>query len=194
MNSNDILNDPELFLRLKNGDANAFVALYDRYWTSLFLHARKLLRDDNEAEDVVQELFSKLWLKRETLDITGSVAAYLYSSVRRRVLNVIVHKKIVTDYAASLQVFAREGELVTDDWLREKELAQLIEKEIQALPEKMRQVFELSRKQHFTYAEIAQQLGITEHTVKSQVSNALRILRLKLNVSAGIIVLLLHHR
>jgi len=72
-------------------------------------------------------------------------------------------------------------------------LADLIEKEIQALPSKMRQIFELSRKQYLSYKEIAEQLEISEHTVKSQVSNALRILKLKLGVSAGAILFLLHH-
>lgn len=187
------LPDVELVDLLKSGDHTAFVEIYERYWTVLYLHARKMLRNDGEAEDIVQELFSTLWLKRESLQLKTSLSAYMYTSVRNRVFNQIEHKKIVTDYQRSLQQFLDDGELVTDEFYREKELAALIEKEIQALPPKMRQVFELSRKQHLSYKEIARQLEISEHTVKSQVSNALRILKTKLNVSAGVIFLLLLH-
>lgn len=187
-------NDAELFELLKSGDKEAFAEIYQRYWTILFLHSRKILRNDEEAEDVVQELFSNLWLKRESITINISLSVYLYHSARYKVLNIIERRRVVNDYLLSLQNFMKEGELITEELYREKELALLIEKEIQSLPPKMREVFELSRKQHLSYSQIAEQLGITEHTVKSQVSNALRILKLKLNVSAGIVVLLLHHR
>jgi len=185
------LPDEILIDLLKSGDHTAFIEIYERYWMVLYLHARKMLRNEEEAEDIVQELFSALWLKRESLQLKTTIAAYLYSAIRNRVFNQIEHKKIVTDYQRSLQQFLEEGELVTDDLYRERELAELIEKEIQALPVKMRQVFELSRKQHLSYRDIARQLDISEHTVKSQVSNALKILKTKLNVSTGVIFLLL---
>jgi len=185
--------DSELFDLLKSGDETAFVEIYERYWTVLFLHARKILRNDSESEDIVQELFSALWLKKETITLNTSLSAYLYSAVRYKVFNAIEHKRIIANYAVSLQQFLKEGELLTEETYREKELAKLIEQEIQALPPKMREVFELSRKQHLSYREIAEKLNITEHTVKSQVSNALKTLKVKLNLSAGIIFLLLHH-
>jgi RNA polymerase sigma-70 factor (ECF subfamily) len=178
---------------LKSGEHTAFVEIYERYWTVLYLHARKILRNEAEAEDVVQEMFSSLWLKRESISLKSTLSSYLYSSVRYKIFNQIEHKKVISDYLKSLQQFIKEGELVTEELYREKELAELIEKEIQALPPKMRQIFELSRKQYLSYKEIAEQLEISEHTVKSQVSNALRILKLKLGVSAGTILFLLHH-
>ncbi len=189
----ETLPDHELVDLLKSGEHAAFVKIYERYWTVLYLHARKILRNEAEAEDVVQEIFSSLWLKRENICLKSTLSSYLYSSVRYRIFNQIEHKKVISDYLKSLQQFIREGELVTDELYREKELADLIEKEIQALPSKMRQIFELSRKQYLSYKEIAEQLEISEHTVKSQVSNALRILKLKLGVSAGAILFLLHH-
>ena len=187
------LPDHELVGLLKAGEHAAFVEIYERYWTVLYLHARKILRNEAEAEDVVQEIFSSLWLKRENIFLKSTLSSYLYSSVRYKIFNQIEHKKVISDYLKSLQQFIREGELVTDELYREKELADLIEKEIQALPSKMKQIFELSRKQYLSYKEIAEQLEISEHTVKSQVSNALRILKLRLGVSAGTILFLLHH-
>jgi RNA polymerase sigma-70 factor (ECF subfamily) len=187
------LPDHELVDLLKSGEHAAFVEIYERYWTVLYLHARKILRNEAEAEDVVQEIFSSLWLKRKNICLKSTLSSYLYSSVRYKIFNQIEHKKVISDYLKSLQQFIKEGELVTDELYREKELAELIEKEIQALPSKMRQIFELSRKQYLSYKEIAEQLEISEHTVKSQVSNALRILKLKLGVSAGAILFLLYH-
>jgi RNA polymerase sigma-70 factor, ECF subfamily len=187
------LPDHELIDLLKSGEHAAFIEIYERYWTVLYLHARKILRNEAEAEDVVQEIFSSLWLKRENVFLKSTLSSYLYSSVRYKIFNQIEHKKVISDYLRSLQQFIKEGELITEELYREKELAELIEKEIQALPSKMRQIFELSRKQYLSYKEIAEELEISEHTVKSQVSNALRILKLKLGVSAGAILFLLHH-
>jgi RNA polymerase sigma-70 factor (ECF subfamily) len=187
------LPDHELIDLLKSGEHAAFIEIYERYWTVLYLHARKILRNEAEAEDVVQEIFSSLWLKKEDIVLKSSLSSYLYSAIRYRIFNQIEHKKVISDYLKSLQQFIKEGEFVTEELYREKELAELIEKEIQALPSKMRQIFELSRKQYLSYKEIAEELEISEHTVKSQVSNALRILKLKLGVSAGAILFLLHH-
>jgi RNA polymerase sigma-70 factor (ECF subfamily) len=185
------LSDIELIALLKDEDGTAFTEIYSRYWTVLYLHGRKMLRDDEEARDVVQELFTHLWKNAALIVITESLSSYLYRSVRNRVFNLIEHKKIINDYQKSLVQFLDAGELVTDELIREKELSALIEKEIQLLPPKMRTVFELSRKQHLSYKEIGAQLGISDHTVRRQVSNALSILRTKLGVSAGVVYLLL---
>lgn len=183
--------DDVLALLIKKGDSHAFTEVYNRYWTVLFLHARKMLRDDEEAKDVVQELFTHLWNKSEALSPNASLSAYLYKAIRNRIYNLIAHKQVINDYQQSLIHFMEEGELITDEFIRERELAAVIEQEIQLLPLKMREVFELSRKQHLSYKEIGEQLGISEHTVKRQVSNALGILRSKLGVSSGLIFLLL---
>jgi len=106
----------------------------------------------------------------------------LYSAVRNRIFNIIWHKKFENRYVASLQRIIDAGVMMTDEVVREKELAALIEREIEQLPEKMREVFRLSRKEHLSYKEIAEELKIGESTVKKQVSNALKILRLKLKL------------
>ncbi|RZM26606.1 MAG: RNA polymerase sigma-70 factor [Pedobacter sp.] len=183
--------DTELALLLKKGNKKAFTELYNRYWTVLFLHARKMLKDDEEAKDVVQELFVHLWNRAGTLDLNSSISAYLYKAVRNKIYNLIAHKKVINDYQQSLIMFLEEGELITEELVREKELALIIEQEIQLLPPKMREVFELSRRQHLSYKEIGARMGISDHTVKRQVSNALSVLRAKLGVSPGLIFLLL---
>ncbi len=185
------LPDHELTAFLKREDALAFSEIYDRYWTVLFLHARKMLRNEQEAEDIVQELFTQLWKKSAVIDFNVKLSSYLYRAVRNRIMDHVTHQKVVFDYQQSLIDFIGSGFAAPDELVQEKELALLIEHEIQALPEKMREVFVMSRKQHLSYREIGEQLGISENTVKNQVSSALGILRTKLGVSSVVIFLLL---
>ncbi|PWG82272.1 RNA polymerase subunit sigma-70 [Pararcticibacter amylolyticus] len=190
MKQQRVVSDEELMYFFKQGSEIAFAEIYERYWGKLFLHARKLLKDDEEARDVIQEVFTQFWQRAASVDISVALSSYLYKIVRNRIFDHIKHKKVVNDYLSSLTQFMEEGVLLTDVDLREKELSALIEREIQALPPKMRHIFELSRKQHLSYKEIADSLGISEHTVKSQVSNALRILKSRTGV-AGIVFLFL---
>ena len=194
MASHSVLSDPELVALLQQRDDAAFAEIYQRYWSVLFLHARNLLRNEEEAEDITQELFTQLWQKAPGLELTGtSLSAYLYRAVRNRVFDHLKHRRVVNDYVASLNTFLEEGTVEADVLVREKELARIIEYEIALLPKKMRVIFELSRKQHLSYAQIAEQLDISEHTVKSQVSNALHILRAKVGPAAMIVACLFHH-
>ncbi|MBG6234969.1 RNA polymerase sigma-70 factor (ECF subfamily) [Pedobacter sp. CAN_A7] len=174
------LTDDELVALFKSGNQNAFAEIYERYWSVLFLHARNLLRENEEAADIVQELFTTFWTKAASINLNHSLSSYFYKAVRNKVFDHLKHKKVMSGYLASINEFISEGQLIPDIILREKELAAIIENEINALPPKMREVFILSRKQHLSYQQIAQQLNISEHTVKSQISNALKILRVKL--------------
>jgi len=185
------LSDQELVTLLKEGSEAAFGEIYNRYWSVLFLHARHMLHENEEARDIVQDLFTGLWQKAPGFELTISLSSYLYKSVRNRVFDHIKHKRVSKDYLDSLNQFINESEVTTDAVIREKELAEIIEREIKALPPKMREVFELSRKQHLSYQQIADQLGVTEHTVKSQVSNALRVLRTKVGLASAIVAYLL---
>lgn len=174
------LSDSELTDLLKEGDAGAYTIIYNRYFDELYIHACKRLGDKDEAQDVIHELFAALWNKKEELNIKSSLAAYLYTSVRNRILDVISHHQVETKYVSSLQNFIEEGYCVTDHQVRERQLSALIEKGISELPPKMREVFELSRKQVMSHKEIAVQLNLSEQTVRKQVNNALKILRSKL--------------
>lgn len=183
--------DSDLVPLIKSGNGTAFKEIYDRYWTVLYLHGSRVLKDEEEAKDIVQELFVQIWNKGSELDFGNSLSGYLFRATKNRVLNHIAHKKVKSDYENSLKNFVQEGELITEEHLRAKELAIIIEKEITQLPTKMREVFELSRKEHLSYKEIGASLGISENTVRRQVSNALSILRTKLGLPTIIVYLLL---
>jgi RNA polymerase sigma-70 factor (family 1) len=173
--------DQELLLLLKEGDHAAFGEIHKRYYPVLYSHAFKRLPYREEVKDILQELFAYVWNNRENLNFTSGLAAYLYTSVRNRVINVFTKDKTRQEYAVSFAKYAEEGENQTDELLREKELAALIEKEIAALPEKMRQVFEMSRFQHLSHNEIAEITNTSPLTVRKQIQNTLKILRTKLS-------------
>ncbi len=176
----DEQSDQNLLSLIREDDDRAFAVLYKRYKGVLYLHACRLLEDEDEAKDALQELFTKLWMKRQEIALRSSLSSYLYTALRNQILDTFAHKKIEEKYIDSLQQFLEEGEYITDDYIREKELSELIEKEVALLPQKMRKVFELSRKVHLSYKEIAFELNISDKTVKKQMNNALRILRHKL--------------
>lgn len=174
------LSDFELTDLLKEGDAAAYTVIYNRYFEELFIHAANRLNDKEEAQDVIHELFVTIWNKRQSLFIKSDLAAYLYTSVRNRILDVIAHRHVESKYIDSLQGFLDHGYCITDHLVRERQLAALIQKGISELPLKMREVFELSRNHSMSHKEIAVQLNISEQTVRKQVNNALKILRGKL--------------
>lgn len=174
------LADLDLFALLKKGNKHSYEEIYHRYKKLIYLHAYKMLQDEEEAKDIVQELFTQLWSRRAELQVESSLSGYLYTAARNRVLDRIARGKIEKKYIASLQNFAETDTHITDHLVREKELKLLIEKEIASLPAKMRLVFELSRKEYLSHREIADKLQISEATVKKQINNALKVLRVRL--------------
>ena len=174
------LSDAELASLLKEGDSNAYTEIFNRYSRLLVAHGFRLLGDQDEANDVVQDVFLALWQKRNELVFTTSLSSYLYTAIRNRILNRMAHQKIVDKYADSMLQFMESGYTLADDKLRERELAALIEKEIEALPAKMKEVFIMHKMEELSYKEISEKLSISDKTAKQQVYNALKILKVKI--------------
>ncbi len=184
------LTDSELASLLKNGDQYAYTQIFERYNELLLRHAYRLLENRSEAGDIVQDIFLIIWQKRESIVFKTALSAYLYRSVRNHIFDLISHQKVVARYAESIGTFMEQGYTLIDDRIREKELAGIIEKEIAALPPKMREVFLLSRQEEYSYQEIAGQLNITHRTAKQQVYNAVKTLKLKLDPFLGVFMFL----
>jgi len=174
--------DQELAAFLKQGNKDAYTQIYDRFQPLLYVYACKIVKDDYEAEDIVQEVFIYLWDKREDINFITSLKSYLYSAVKYKFMNLLDHKKVRADYSASMQRFIDSGDYITDNYIREKEFIALIEREVALLPEKMREVFLLSRKENLSNKEIADRLNITEKTARNQVNTALQKLRIRLGL------------
>jgi len=178
------LSDAELVDLLKSGDQLAYTEIYDRYILILLNHAYNKTRDREEAKDIVHEVFATLWARRENFNCQSNLSGYLYTAVRNNILNQVVHNDVKGKYLASIAqfIYNNNSQIITDHLVREHQLSSIIEKEIAELPPKMREVFELSRKQHFSHKQIAEKLEISEQTVSKHVTNALRILRVRLGV------------
>lgn len=181
----------ELMDLVRQHDERAFTEIYNRYKGVLFIHACRMLENAEEAKDVIQDLFTVLWSRRNEILITGSLSSYLYAAVKNRILDQMAKDKSRDRYIDSLAGFMEEGEYITDHQLRENELSRLIEKEVALLPAKMRQIFELSRVSNLSHKEIAAEMNISDKTVKKQISNALIILRKKIDVAFSVLALLL---
>lgn len=185
--------DSDLTGLLKSGDRKAFAEIYNRYKFVLHHHAWNKIRNKEEAQDTIQEVFSMIWTKRETINIGSNLSGYLYSCVRNHLLNMIVRKDVQNKYIASVRDFSEAGPVITDHLVRENMLRTLIDKEIAGLPPRMREVFELSRKKYLSHKEIAEMMGTTEQTVKKQMTNALKVLRTKLGLPIFILYYLFYH-
>lgn len=185
--------DQELAALLKGGDRQAFTAIYDRYWSVLYAHVYKMLRDQEEAKDILQEVFSNLWVKAADVNEKANVPGLLYTAARNRVFNRIAHNKVKSDYLNSIADFMMTVNPNTVDQVDEKMLRAVIDEEIQKLPAKMREIFELSRMDNLSHKEIAARLNISDQTVKKQVQNALKQIKpriTELGSSLAVLILL----
>lgn len=181
--------DQELITLLREGDRIAFTEIYNRHKRELFVYAVKLVKDEDLAGDLVQEVLISLWDRRGVVDLKGSIVAYLFTALRYRFFDWVDKQKVRTDYAASFQLFIDEGEWVTDNQIAEKELMAFVEEQIAQLPEKMRNVFLMSHKENLSYKEISERLNITEKTAHNQANNALKLLKIKLGMLAVLVFL-----
>lgn len=189
MKVNSRLLDIELVALLKQGNQDAFTELYKRFFKPLYVHAFRRLGNDQEASDIVHDLFEFLWSKRDELEIIN-FSAYLYSAIRNRIFTFKLRSDRKSNYLQSLTEFIDKGEFVTDAHVRERELASLIESGINNLPPQMKKVFVMSRTEGLSYKDIADRLGTSEHTVRTQVKKSLRILRTRIGIIAYLILLL----
>ena len=172
----DLTEDNQLYLKLSAGDERAFQTLFRKYYPAMCNFARQFLNDSELAEETVQDLFVKIWEKRENLTIQSSVKHYLFRSVRNHCLNQLQHDKIKKQYSDRMLETVHQ-EINPDDFYLEVDLVQRIEKSISSLPPKRQEIFRLSREQGLKYKEIAETLNISVKTVEAQMGQALKYLR-----------------
>lgn len=176
------LSESELITLLKDGSEHAYTEIYNRYFELLHKFAYRKLYDEDLSNDFVQELFTDLWYRREDISDNGSFASFLYTSLRNKIINYFTHQKVEAKYLAFLKDFSVHSRTENTDYLiREKELRLYIDKQIAVLPAKMRKIFKLSRYEYLSNKEIAEALETTESNVSHHVSNAVKILKTKLN-------------
>lgn len=160
-------------------DDAAFEQLFKTHYKALHVYVNTMIRDEEMAEEIVQNRFMKFWEKRELLDIQTSVKAYLYKCVHNDTLNFLKHEKVKIRHQNFTMHSTAESEPASHR-VELNELASKIHVAMADLPEQCRLIFHMSRFEELKYREIADQLGLSVKTVETQMGKALRILRLKL--------------
>lgn len=166
------LTDTELLQRIQQDDVHAFETLYLRLWEPLFVFAVKRLGSEDDAEDVVQEVFASLWARRHSLQIRDSFEGYLFSAVRYKVI----------DQAAAMLQNPAKLEFVEEcllpavnnvsEGMHLNELQEVLKQEVSSLPDKMREIYLLYIEQHRSVTDIARVLSLSEQTVRNQLGLA----------------------
>ncbi|MBL7828859.1 MAG: RNA polymerase sigma-70 factor [Saprospiraceae bacterium] len=171
-------------------DEKSFDAVFRTWYTPLVRYALSFTEgDQDEAEELVQNAFAKLWTQRQQLEFHHSVKAYLYRMVHNQALNRIRSQRIQQRFA---QHHARQMAQEYESPKENPELMGRIRQVLNSLPEQCRHVFELSRFEELKYREIADQLGISIKTVESHMGKALRIMRNELSEYLALWFYLVH--
>jgi len=173
----------DLFDQFKAGDQKALQQLFSIYFTRLNDFAMHVVKDNEISQDIVQEVFVKVWENKADID-SLNIEAFLFKLVRNRCIDYIKHLKVVNNHLHEIQVSSAYEELYRIDFignepyvLIEAELKTKIENTIQALPERCREVFVLSRMDGLKNKEIAEKLGINIKNVERHLNRALQSFR-----------------
>lgn len=170
--------EQHLVSRIRNHDVAAYEALFNHYYIPLTVFANSWLDAPQDARDLVQDLFVKLWEQRAEFTVQVSLKAYLYRSVRNAALN---YKRKEQTREGHHQTFAETTDQVDfRDRIEEAEQTVLIHEAIRSLPEQCGKIFRMSRFQGIRNAEIAERLKLSKRTIETQISKALRVLRSQL--------------
>lgn len=177
---------------LQNENQKAFELFFDYHYDQLCKYAFSILRNMDDAEDVVQKSFFKLWDQRLTINIKSSILAYLYRVIHNDCLNTLelLSRKNTLSLELVNDSFVSVDNGVSSD-IECSELQSAIDKSLSSLPNQCRKVFELSRVNQLSYSDIASELSISVHTVENHIAKALKILRVDLKEFLLIIILLI---
>lgn len=181
-----LITDKSLVESIKNSNQGVFELVFNFYYSGLVVFADRIIKNTAVSEDIVQSVFLKLWETRETIEIR-SLRSYFVQCVKNKCIDHIrnqqVKNRFDTHYAETEVVLTEE-----DLWTK-NEISQILEIAIADLPPRCREVFWMSRYENLKIAEIAEKLNISKRTVETQISNALKILRVKLIDYISIIIL-----
>jgi RNA polymerase sigma-70 factor, ECF subfamily len=167
--------DDQLLEGLRNADHDVFTTLYSRHFQALLLASLKYVKENAIAEEIVQDVFLKLWEDPGHILNAVSLKAYLYRAVINHSINYINRQKNIAQH--HLRIADEISQEYIETMIEDHALKELLYREIEQLPEQCRKVFKMSRFQDMKYREIAAALGIAEKTVENHIVNALRTLR-----------------
>lgn len=181
----------ELLSRLRKGEMESFREVYNLYRKKVYLYAYKIAKSEDIAEDISQEVFIRIWEKREQINLEMNFEAYIKKITLNHVLNHL--KKVSRERQLQEQVFLyidqiRNG---TEEGIYEKELIRVYHEAIEELPPQKKIIYKLSRNEELTHDEIAAKLNISKNTVKNHMVEATKFIRSSVNRHGSIICFLI---
>jgi len=172
-------NDDDLVKAMRLGDKRAFEIIFEKYWFKLFSVAYSRLKSREEAEEIVQDIFTSVWKNHDTL-LISNLSFYLFASVRKRTVNTLRSRLTHQKYWDYYSRFFKDYSESTQEDLQLAELNNEIEKAILKLPKKSQAVVRLNRIQGLSVAEIAESLNIPKRTIEHYLTKSIRELRIHL--------------
>lgn len=160
---------------IRSGDPAAFASLFRKYYEPLYQFAGRFVKDAQTAESIVQDVFVKIWEKREEWNVQHNVKSYLYTSVKNHSLNHLKRERVLISMSESTD---HQDDLVSspEKALIESEMIEAVQEAIEKLPQQCRRIYRMKRYDDLTYSEIAEVLNISINTVKTQMRRALKSL------------------
>ena len=177
-----MLEDLLLIKQIREGDIKAFETLFRKYYSPLVFYSKSITKSSQAAEDIIQDLFYKLWKEREKINIFKSVKNYLYISIRNRSLQYIQREGQVILSKTNYSLIAENEQTDASQNIEFIELEQVINKSMASMPKRRSKIFQMHRFQNMKYKEIAQTLSISEKTVEAEITKALKTLRKEIDI------------
>ena len=171
------MEERRLIEMLKEGDSLGFEILFQKYYVRFYNFVRNLLKNPHEAEDIVQNVFMKVWVNRKNLHPDQSIHNYIYVLTRNEILNHVRDRKVHTQIEMLMMTEPPAGIVINDDFVHFHELDVRIRRYIASMPEQRRKVFLLSRYRGKGNKEIAEMLGLSVRTVDRHINMALTSLK-----------------
>jgi len=175
-----MIRDTEIIGRIRKGDVGQFELLFRSSYVSLVRYAKTLIKDHDTAEEIVQDLFFRLWKDKENLNIESSLNGYLFRSVHNKCLHYIEHNRVVERHAEEMLYQQSESLESPSDILNYKELQEKVARILERLPERCGKIFTMSRFEGLKYSEIAEKLSVSIKTVEANMGRALKEFRKEL--------------
>jgi len=177
---------------LANNDKHAFDELYRLYYPKLYVYSKSFLKIDSGIDDILQEVFVKVWMNRQNIKKVETYNAFLYTITKNTLLNEIRSRLKSEEFRADLFYKSVATEFITQQTVEYNDIKKQVDQLVLQLPEKRRRIYLMSREQGKSNAEIAAELGISVKTVEDHMTNALRFLKDRLK-SLGLVFALFYN-
>jgi RNA polymerase sigma-70 factor (ECF subfamily) len=172
-----MIRDAEIIRRIRQGDKGQFESLFRSSYVSLVRYAKTIVKDHDTAEEIVQDLFFRLWQDKDKIKIESSLNGYLFRAVHNRCLHWIEHNRVVEKHVQEMILMEAENTETPAEIIQYKELQLKIAGILERLPEKCGRIFCMNRFEGLKYAEIAEKLSVSVKTIEANMGRALKEFR-----------------